>query len=217
MNTNFYSTKIYSSEYFLGTFDFSSTIKTTEVTLGIHERVALLKSQIVDNIKANQLSHHNIAIEENTDPLENVEYEDDDSPFITPINENDPRKKKELFKLKAIKTTREIGRLFKNINDQVDSNIHKQNKAPKRNKKIGRNSKHKPTNVIKKTVHNKTIKKSRNTDVFYRRYYSLDSLNALEASQSLHCQDLITPFVTGVKTTETVYKRISYDNHKVKR
>lgn len=177
--------------------------------MAIQDRVAILKGKIADQIRGERHNH-----DKNPSDIilinENIEYEDRENEPITPISEKDPRKKKDKFKLKEIKTTRDIGQNFKS-EKYFDSKIPQRNNDHDSGKALQRISQNKQiTKNTLKPIQKKIVKKTKITDVFYRRMFSDKFANTWT-----HCQDLITPFLTGHKTNMTTSKRVAYDDHVV--
>ncbi|XP_028168117.1 uncharacterized protein LOC114358371, partial [Ostrinia furnacalis] len=170
-------------------FDFTAPAdqkKTTEVTLSVHDRVNVLKRQIAEQIleKQRKSKLQFLRQEPINSKSDEYTYVDIEKLPITPINDNDIRKKKDRFKLREIVTTRkpqsvETPKIFRSITNTVKIKQH----------------------VVKPI------------DSFYRRI--LGDMNS--PIEWLHCQDLITPFITGYKTDLTFTKRLTTEDHSVTR
>ncbi|KAG6465305.1 hypothetical protein O3G_MSEX015067 [Manduca sexta] len=150
--------------------------KKTETTLGLHERVKVLKHRLTEEIKLQQQSFLTPIVDDFPE-----EYVDVDSQPVTPIMSFDERKKKNKFKLRQLKTTQETTQEPTKVVERVK----------KATKKIARKRK----------------TKSEAIDIFYRRSFDADMMD--EPVEWVHCQDLITPFLTGQKTNINTPKRVT--------
>ncbi|KAJ0184264.1 hypothetical protein K1T71_000687 [Dendrolimus kikuchii] len=158
-------------------------------TLGVHDRVAILKWQIAEEMNRKLDSHGMISpIIEKDQFFDNYEYVDMRNKPITPIMSNDERKKHDKFKLKEIKTTTARDIIV------VPKNPLRQHKNPRRKK-------------LKNP-------KSDMSEVFYRRQFEAEDESVVEWA---FCQDLIAPFVQGFKTDITTPKVMSVRDSNVLR
>lgn len=203
-----------------------------DASLSVQERIALLKYQISQNIKRNSFADQKIQPIEQADVGTSFEYIDPDDAPITPINDDDERKKQGKYQLKRLKTTTE--RLWErpsSLRQRTTRSHHARENASRAKEKLvaddisSSSSENKKTQLKgidrildppkkSKSLRLKASKKP--DDVFYRRIFTAD-LKARCAKESIHCQDLITPFLTGQKLNMTDVKEIRYTDHRVMR
>lgn len=204
-----------------------------DATLSVQERIALLKYQISQNIKRNSFADQKIQPIEQADVGTSFEYIDADNAPITPINDDDERKKHGKYLLKQLKTTTEkLWERPSSLRQRTTRRHHARKNASRAKEKIVADDLSSSSSEIEKTqlkgidhildprpkkLKSLRVKASKKpSDVFYRRIFTAD-LKARCAKESIHCQDLITPFLTGHKVNMTDKKEIRYTDHNVMR
>lgn len=133
------------------------------------------------------------------DPIiEDYEYVENEKLPITPIMELDTKKVNEKFKLRTIKnktsSVRQTNTDIKNVTDNKSSKLRSKEKRLRKEKRVS----------VKKPI-----------EIFYRRLYNTEMLQ--QKLEWLHCQDTITPVLSGVKVDITHPKRLSQKDQTVLR
>ena len=143
----------------------------TSTTISQKERIELLKQQITYDIRALR-NHSNIYAEEKKDLLEDYEDFNNENLPLTPIVFSNDRKNAANLataKMSSVKP--------KSDEDSTSNSPLRTNRNLKRKKQKLR---------FKKPL-----------EIFYRRIYKKDILN--QCLEWVHCQEMITPYLTGLK------------------
>ncbi|XP_059047607.1 uncharacterized protein LOC131843035 [Achroia grisella] len=165
--------------------------KTAKTTPGLHERVKILKQKLTDKIKQKQRTQLISPINEEVTFDENYEYVDIESIPITPIMDNNDRKRNGKFKLPEIKTTTAMPVKIPSNSDLISESV-----KPLRT----RTKKYKAQTAI---------------DIFYRRKVPSNIRDV--PIQWMQCQDLVTPYLVGHKKELGSPKSVKIDDPTVMR
>ncbi|XP_026747972.1 uncharacterized protein LOC113508957 [Trichoplusia ni] len=155
---------------------------TPEVTISVDQRIQLLKRQILDEMNVDSNLPRTNPFD--YDYSDQYQYVDLANQPITPIQESDKRKKKELYKLPEI-----ISRPTEKYIPSVESSANQEDPRAKLRMKKHRN-------------YQKISKLPKPRDIFYRRMY-LDDEERNKPQKWTHCLDLVTPFLNGIRDNMT--------------
>ncbi|CAH2083823.1 unnamed protein product [Euphydryas editha] len=168
-----------------------TNLKITSTTLSQKERIQILKQKIDEEIIKNRKTKDLYPIDTIDHTLEDYEYVENEKLPITPIMELDTKKINEKFKLRTLKnktsSVKQTTAKTETTTDSTSSGLRSKSKKNLRNEKKAR---------VKKPI-----------ETFYRRQYNTDMLQ--EKLEWLHCQDTITPVLSGIKVNISNPKRLS--------
>ncbi|XP_046976258.1 uncharacterized protein LOC124542331 [Vanessa cardui] len=176
-----------------------TSFKITTTTLKPKERIHVLRQKLNEEI----LNKRAIDLyPDNAEGafLEDYEYVQIDKTLpITPVMDFDPKKLNDKFKLRPIKNKKKQSKTSPVKDDNVKMSAKKATVTEKALRLYTNRSK---IHLRKK----KRVRTKKPLEIFYRRVYNTDMLH--ERIEWIHCQDMITPILTGMRVNISNPKRL---------
>ncbi|XP_050360282.1 uncharacterized protein LOC126780065 [Nymphalis io] len=169
-----------------------TSFKITSATLKPKERINVLRQKIKEDI-LNKRTKDLYPVDVKDTALEDYEYIQNENLPITPVMDFDSKKINEKFKLRPIKSKTLA------VKDDTYNTANLSN--------VTGNVLRLKSNRSKIHLHKaKRVRFKKPLEIFYRRIYNEDMLH--ERIEWVHCQDMITPMLAGIKVNTSNPKRL---------